>query len=527
MTAPIWMAAPPEVHSALLSSGPGPGPLLAAAGAWNALSAEYIEAANDLTSLVTAVQSGAWEGPSAESYAAAHVPYIAWLVQAAADAAATAAQHETAAGAYTAALAAMPTLGELAANHATHAVLLGTNFFGINTIPIALNEADYVRMWIQAATTMSVYQGVSTAALTASPHSTAAPAIVKGDATTDPFAKLEKFLNQVGQVFNNFGDEGNQSFLSYLFSVPPGTNPVTWLAGKISVLSSSTDGYPALLQELVSAAGGNPALIALAYLFGAVAIGYDLTVQLLQFIVTFPLISLATAPLLAVPVALVGLATGGIVGIAELAVHLPTGVESIPAAPVPVLSTGPTTISGPAAPTPTPTAAAPAPAATAPAPAAAPAAPPGPGAPPPPGGTAGPFPYIVGGTTRLASPASAQAKGKKAPEPDIAAAPAAAAASARDKARERRRRRARDQIAGRGYQDMDLDFDAAPPPAATTTASDRGAGTFGFTGTTRREAAADAAGLTTLTCDAFGSGPREPMLPGTWAPDEPEGKPDS
>lgn len=106
MTFPMWFAVPPEVPSAWLSTGMGPGPLLAA---------QYTEIATELASVLAAVQASSWQGPSADRFVVAHQPFRYWLTHAATVATAAAAAHETAAAGYTSALGGMPTLAELAA----------------------------------------------------------------------------------------------------------------------------------------------------------------------------------------------------------------------------------------------------------------------------------------------------------------------------------------------------------------------------------------------------------------------------
>lgn len=204
MTFPMWFAVPPEVPSAWLSTGMGPGPLLAAARAWHALAAQYTEIATELASVLAAVQASSWQGPSADRFVVAHQPFRYWLTHAATVATAAAAAHETAAAGYTSALGGMPTLAELAANHAMHGALVTTNFFGVNTIPIALNEADYLRMWIQAATVMSHYQAVAHESVAATPSTPPAPQIVTSAASSAASSSFPDPTKLILQLLKDF-----------------------------------------------------------------------------------------------------------------------------------------------------------------------------------------------------------------------------------------------------------------------------------------------------------------------------------
>lgn len=154
-------ALPPEINSTRMYSGPGSGPLMAAAAAWDGIVAQLESVATGYSSTISTLQGQHWSGPASEAMAAAATGYMAWATATAAQAEQTAVQIRAVAAAYETAFAATVPPWAVAANRAQLATLVATNFFGQNLPAIAATEAVYAEMWAQDATAMYGYAGAS------------------------------------------------------------------------------------------------------------------------------------------------------------------------------------------------------------------------------------------------------------------------------------------------------------------------------------------------------------------------------
>lgn len=176
---------PPEVNSNRMYIGPGPGPLLTAAAAWDDLATELYSEAGSYSRVVSGL-TAAWRGAASVTMASAAVAYLAWISATAGQAERTAVQARAAAAAYETAFAATVPPSAVAANRARLLALIATNFFGQNMATIAATQAEYVEMWAQDSAAMYGYAGSSAVASQVvqfqSPPQTVDPAGTAGQA---------------------------------------------------------------------------------------------------------------------------------------------------------------------------------------------------------------------------------------------------------------------------------------------------------------------------------------------------------
>jgi PPE-repeat protein len=220
---------PPEINSGRMYAGPGSGPMLAAAAAWDGLAAQLRSTAASYSSVISGLTAD-WQGPSSAAMAAAAAPYAAWMSATAAQAEQTAAQARAAAAAYETAFAATVPPPVIAANRAELASLVATNIFGQNTTAIAATEAQYADMWAQDAAAMYGYAGQSATASQVTPF-TSPPQ------TTNP---------------------GGPAAQSATVTPAAGTTAGTSAQSMLSQLTSQMSAVPSSLQSLAAPAAADP-----------------------------------------------------------------------------------------------------------------------------------------------------------------------------------------------------------------------------------------------------------------------------
>src|SRR6476469_15478 len=180
IVAMIWHGMPPALNTARLMAGAGEAPMLQAAAGWEAR-AVFLETQADELAGSLAALSSIWSGTASERAVSATMPMVVWLRTTALQAQKRAMQATSQASSYATAMATTPPIPEIEENHVTHAVLESTNFLGINTVPIGMNEADYfIRMWNQAAFAMDAYQADTVANTLFEPIPPMTPIVIPG-----------------------------------------------------------------------------------------------------------------------------------------------------------------------------------------------------------------------------------------------------------------------------------------------------------------------------------------------------------
>lgn len=225
----MFAALPPEINSARMYTGPGPGSMLAAATAWQQLAAELEQTAVSFEAVITDLIGGPWLGLSSTTMAAAAVPYLVWLNATADQAAQTSGQASAAVAAYEAAYAMTVPPALIAANRAQLAMLTATNFIGQNTPAIAATEAQYGEMWAQDATAMSTYAAASATASTLTPFTgppqsvnpagLATQAVAPASVTSDIVNALSQLISAIPNALGGIGWSGLPDWVSDLQTV--------------------------------------------------------------------------------------------------------------------------------------------------------------------------------------------------------------------------------------------------------------------------------------------------------------------
>jgi PPE-repeat protein len=240
-----FAALPPEINSGLMYTGPGSGPMLAAAAVWDDLAADLYSTALSYGTVISDLTSG-WLGPSSAAMAAAAAPYVLWITTTAAQAEETGAQAKAAVAAYETAFVMTVPPPVIAANRALLMALIATNFFGQNTPAIMATEAEYVEMWAQDAAAMYGYQAAAQAASVLSPFTVPAQ-------TTSP-AGLAGQAAAVAQAVTTSAGTSAQTvapFTTAMFTTAATPDALPGLAAS-SMSSSSSTSPMSLLATLTS-----------------------------------------------------------------------------------------------------------------------------------------------------------------------------------------------------------------------------------------------------------------------------------